>query len=140
MTTSTITRVTPSSAPAASRTDRAGILVVDDDSRIRRSVQLTLEDEGYHVATAGDGREAAQRVTEWRPALVILDMGLPDRDGADVAQQLRTACGKDLPILLITADGRAQEKAQRAGAFASLHKPFDLNRLVELVETRIGPA
>ena len=111
------------------------ILVVDDDHGIRQSLQWTLEDEGFTVDTAGDGSEAAARAAARPPALVILDYGLPATDGATVAKELRASCGAQLPILLITADGRAAEKAQRAGAHAYLHQPFDLDELVELVQS-----
>lgn len=126
-----------SSLDASSPADTI-ILVVDDDPQLRQSVQWTLEDEGLAVEVARDGAEALKQATRVPPALVILDHGLPDSRGDTVAAALREQCGKELPILLVTADGRAQQKAAEVGAFAYLHKPFDLDRLVKLVQARLS--
>jgi DNA-binding response OmpR family regulator len=109
------------------------VLVVDDDPHVRQVVEWALEDAGFAVALAGDGRAALERAAARRPAVVVLDVGLPDGDGAIVAARLREACGDNLPIVVVTADGRAAEKAARAGAYAYLHKPFDGDELVALV-------
>ena len=109
------------------------VLVVDDDPQLRQSVQWTLEDEGLQVHVAADGGEAVRQATRARPALVVLDHGLPDTRGEAVVAELRRQCGDRLPIVLITGDGRAQEKAAEVGAFAYLHKPFDLEDLVAIV-------
>jgi two-component system KDP operon response regulator KdpE len=114
------------------------VLVIDDDPLLRQSVQWTLEDEGLTVAVAADGREALAHAARLPPALVVLDHGLPDRRGDAVAAALRRSCGTQLPILLITGDGRAQQKAAEMGAFAYLHKPFDMDRLVTLVHSGLG--
>ena len=114
------------------------VLVVDDDPQIRQSLCWTLEDEGMVVEAAGDAAEALERAAARQPSLVILDMGLPGGTGTAVAAGLRKRYAQEIPILLITADGRAAEKARAVGAFAYLHKPFDLNRLVELVRERLG--
>ena len=116
----------PHSAPAP-------ILVVDDDMTIRQMIRWALEDEGFRVDTTGDGQQALDHATRRRPALLVLDMMLPGLDGAAVAAGLRAAYGEPPPILLITADGRAQAKARRVGAYAHLTKPFELDELVALV-------
>jgi DNA-binding response OmpR family regulator len=117
-------------------TDRspALILVVEDDPQIRQTIQWALQDEGYHVETAADGEQALQQAARRRPGLLVLDMGLPGLDGAGIADGLRAVYTEPPPILLITADGRAQAKAQRVGAFAHLSKPFELDELVGLVQ------
>ena len=109
------------------------ILVVDDDADIRGAIGEALSDEGMAVGTASNGREALQRAEEARPSLVILDITLPRLDGYQVADELRQRYGV-LPILAITADGRAAAKARRVGAFAYLRKPFELEELVALVK------
>jgi DNA-binding response OmpR family regulator len=116
----------------------APILVVEDDPRIRETIQWVLEDEGYEVETAADGQQALDRAAARRPRLLVLDMMLPGLDGAGVADGLLAAYGETPPILLITADGRAQAKAQRVGAFAYLNKPFELDELVALVRQGVG--
>ena len=116
------------------------VLVVDDDANVRQVVQWTLEDAGFSVEVAGDGQSALKRAVAQRPAVVVLDIGLPDGDGAGVAARLRAACGDHLPIVVVTADGRAAEKARRAGAYAYLHKPFDGDELVAVVQRGLGTA
>ncbi len=108
------------------------VLIVDDDADIRAAVGECLRDEGMTVGIAGDGREALQRAAEQKPSLVVLDLTLPIVDGFQVADQIRQQYGM-VPILAITADGRAAAKARRVGAFAYLRKPFELDALVELV-------
>jgi two-component system, OmpR family, phosphate regulon response regulator PhoB len=109
------------------------ILVIDDDRELRAIIQEALEDDGLLVDAAGDGLQALELAALRRPELVVLDWGLPMASGDVVASQLRAAHGHDLKILVITADGRAAEKARRARAFAYLHKPFDVNTLVSTV-------
>jgi DNA-binding response OmpR family regulator len=108
------------------------VLVIDDDPQVRYLIRLALEEEGFDVATAGDGAHALQLAAERSPWLVVLDVSLPDMASVTVADQLRAACPA-VPVLVITADGRAAEKAARLGAYAYLHKPFDVGDLVALV-------
>lgn len=132
--------MTTSATPPADNGGRRArpVLVVEDDSQLRQSVQWTLEDEGLTVEVAADGQQALEHAARVVPALVILDHGLPDHSGDVVAAALRQQCGATLPILLVTGDGQARDKAARTGAFAYLHKPFDLERLVALVHGRLA--
>src|SRR4051794_27638034 len=109
------------------------ILVVDDDPQVRQWVHDVLESEGLEVATAADGRQALDLVASRAPALVVLDVTLPGPDGANAGQKLREALGSQVPILLITADGRAAEKAAQIQAYAYLRKPFTLDDLLAAV-------
>lgn len=106
------------------------VLVVDDDARVREVIQWALEDEGFEVETAADGLQAVARGTARRPDLVLLDLTLPGLNGYRVAHDLRAAHGSGLPILAMTADGRAEAKAARAGAYAFVRKPFELAELI----------
>ncbi len=115
----------------------ASVLVVDDEPEILQFVGAALEDEGFVVRTATDGRYAVELASADRPDLVVLDMMLPRLDGAGVASEIRRLHG-DVPIVVVTADGRAQEKAQSVGARAFLSKPFDLDRLLDLVHDTLG--
>jgi CheY-like chemotaxis protein len=112
---------------------RPRVLVVDDDPDMRLAMHEVLVDEGLAVDLAADGREALERAADEAPALVILDITLPVLDGFAVADQLRLRHG-GVPILAVTADGRAAEKARRVGAYAYLRKPFELDALVSLVK------
>jgi two-component system response regulator MprA len=109
------------------------ILVVEDDPDIRFTIKWALEDEGYRVLTAADGREAIEHGMASRPSLLVLDMGLPIVSGDGVAARLREAYGGAVPILVVTADGHAAEKARRVGAASYLSKPFDVETLVRSV-------
>lgn len=112
--------------------ERGPVLVVDDDPHMRQMISWALEDDGLLVATAADGRQALELAAQRRPALVVLDLTLPDLGGEEISARLRGE-RTDLPILVITADGYAQQKARRVGAYAYLHKPFELAELLEAV-------
>jgi len=109
------------------------ILVVDDDSHVLQMLQWVLEDVGFEVQTAADGAEALTRARGHRPALVILDLGLPLLDGSQIAAELHTLYGAAVPIVLITADGHAAWKGNQIGASAFLRKPFEITDLVQTV-------
>lgn len=109
------------------------ILLVEDDRQLRQTIQSLLELEGFAVATAADGQEALERARRDRPALVLLDWGLPILSGAEVATAIHASYDRAVPIVLITADGRSAEKARQVGARDYLNKPFDLDDLVAVV-------
>jgi two-component system KDP operon response regulator KdpE len=114
------------------------VLVVDDDPDVRQVLRWALEDAGFDVLTAADGPTALAQAEARPPGVVVLDHGLPNIDGTHVASHLRQICGEDLPVLIVTADGRAAEKARRARAYGFLHKPFDDAVLVAAVHRGFG--
>jgi CheY-like chemotaxis protein len=126
--------VEPVSAPAAR------VLVVDDDPDLVDVIRQVLEDEGLRIETARDGRRAIAAIERQAPDLVVLDMTLPVLDGVRVGAWLSESGDGAIPILVITADGSAAEKAAKVGAFAYLRKPFTLNDLVETVWQGLGKA
>jgi two-component system, OmpR family, KDP operon response regulator KdpE len=109
------------------------ILVVDDERPIRRALEVTLTKAGYRVSTATDGSETLTAAALNPPDLVILDLMLPDADGAEVCRQLRDWLRA--PILLISAVGDEQDKirALDAGADDYLTKPFGIGELLARV-------
>jgi len=109
------------------------VLVVDDDPEIRDLVRWLLEDEGWTVETAGDGRAALDQATRSRPALIVLDMGLPIISGEEVALRLHDVYADPPPIVVVSADGHAGERAARIGAASFLHKPFNVDDLARIV-------
>ena len=114
---------------------KATLLVVDDEKHQRESLQLILEDEGYRVTVAADGREALVRAAEIRPEVVLTDLKMPGLTGMDVVRSLHEGA---LPpkIILITAHGsveRARE-AHRLGAFDYMSKPVVADELLFRVE------
>ena len=116
------------------------ILVVDDDHNLRQTIRWMLEEEDFSVRTAADGQEAVEQALEQQPALIILDMGLPLLDGSQVSAQVRHHYGTAVPIILITADGQAEEKSRRVGATAFLRKPFDIDDLIDVVQHALDKA
>ena len=120
-------------APNTSITPDKLILVVEDDFDLRQTILWTLKDDGHEVEEAGDGGEAVDRALRRKPALVLLDMGLPVLDGYGVAARLRSLYGDTVLIVTVTADGRAAEKARSIGAVGYLSKPFDLDDLTAIV-------
>src|SRR3954463_11572703 len=109
------------------------ILVVDDDAGVRQLIQELLESEGFAVETAADGREALAKAAARRPSLLLLDLTLPHLSGPELVAQLNSLSGHPIPVLVISGDGQAGTRANAMGAFAYLHKPFDLQDLLDAV-------
>jgi DNA-binding response OmpR family regulator len=128
----------PSEPDYGSAEERPAILVVDDDPELRHVIRWALEEEGWAVETAADGQQALEQACRRRPRLVILDMGLPRLDGNGVAAGLRTVYGDTVPIVVITADGQAVDKARRVGAHAHLSKPFEIDDLCAVVHQALS--
>jgi len=114
------------------------ILVVDDDPRILHMLCSFLRADGYDVATAEDGTKALELIAAAPPALVLLDLNLPDIQGDEVFQKAR-ATGYFGPVVLISADLRAEQVAREMGAEGCLTKPFDPSDLFQLLEQLLEP-
>ncbi len=113
------------------------VLVVDDDPAIRRAVGMMLEDEGYDVATAANGREALDQITRSLPSVVLLDLQMPEMDGWQLQRRLREL-NLDVPVVFMTAGYRARAEAERHQAAGFLAKPFDMDDLLTTV-ARFAP-
>jgi two-component system KDP operon response regulator KdpE len=103
----------------------ATILIVDDEPPIRRLLRTSLNSQGFQVSEAVDGRGALAEIDRSRPDLVILDLGLPDMDGADVICTLRDG-GNAVPILVLSSrvDEKGKVEALDLGADDYVTKPF----------------
>ncbi|MGI9369928.1 MAG: response regulator transcription factor [Ruegeria sp.] len=110
------------------------ILVVDDDPRLRELVTTTLERAGYDVVTARDGQMALTHATREAPALVVLDVGLPELDGLEVCRRLRAR--SDVPILFLTARDDEVDRilGLELGADDYVTKPFSPRELVARIK------
>ena len=113
---------------------RGPILVVGDDRDMQATIAAILEDDGYDVHVAGDGLAALAALETAAPALILLDITMPRMDGYAFAAELRRRGGHPgIPIVVLTADGRAGEKAARVGADGYVAKPFTLDGLLDAV-------
>jgi len=110
------------------------ILVVDDDRKIVALVRAYLEREGFHVIVAYDGREALRQARAEDPALIVLDLMLPEIDGLEVMSLLRA--DSDVPVLMLTARSSLPERiiGLEKGADDYLPKPFSPAELVVRVK------
>jgi DNA-binding response OmpR family regulator len=106
------------------------ILVVEDEGKIARLVRDYLEHAGFEVVVAGDGEVALAETRRARPDLVVLDLGLPGRDGLDVARSLRRT--SNVPIVMLTARGDEIDRivGLELGADDYVVKPFSPKELV----------
>jgi CheY-like chemotaxis protein len=115
------------------------VLVVDDEPGMRETLVDILETVGYEVSAAGDGEQALEAVQEKDVDVVVMDVQMPKRDGVSVLQQLRPP-----PPTIIMMTAYAIEERLRsavdANAFAILHKPFAVGRLLSLIESASGDA
>jgi DNA-binding response OmpR family regulator len=112
-------------------TDDAAVLVVDDESAIREALERALRLEGFAVRTADGGLRALGQIAEQPPAVVLLDITMPDLDGVSVIERLRAA-GNDVPICVLSARNEVEDRVRglQAGADDYLVKPFALQELV----------
>ena len=106
------------------------ILVIDDDSSIRETLDLYLTEEGYDVYTAPTGTDGLNTFTQQSPDVVILDIRLPDVNGFMILEDLREE-DENVKVIMITAhhDMESTIKAMKEGAFDYIHKPVDVNEL-----------
>jgi two-component system cell cycle sensor histidine kinase/response regulator CckA len=118
--------------PAAVRTQR--VLLIEDEPSIVEGVTDLLTLEGFVVRSVSTGAEAAVAVEQFQPEIVVLDLGLPDMSGLEVARRLRVEHPR-LPIVFATGHGD-RERVQFDGQSWFLQKPFELSALLELL-TRI---
>ena len=117
------------------------VLVVDDDPEIVSMVSLRLTKKGYRVITATDGNEALEAARRERPALVVLDVMMPGRNGWEVARALKQdPVTEKMKIVMLTAIGESVNEMTSPlyGADAHIDKPFDFTHLEKTVAKLVG--
>jgi CheY-like chemotaxis protein len=115
---------------------RSTIIVVDDDEEIRDTLKEILEDEGYAVRSAKNGADALTllRSLDSNPCIILLDLMMPVMDGFEFrARQLEDTKLEGIPIVVFSADGNTQNKAESLNAAAALRKPVRLEDLLRTV-------
>ncbi|MCF8076131.1 MAG: response regulator [Desulfotignum sp.] len=122
------------------------ILVVDDDPDLVEAVSMKLEAKNYRIAKAYDGVEAMDRINEEKPALVILDVMMPRKNGWDVCEEIKNDEGlKDIAVVLLTAvadsvktTSYTHHDGKTTLADDYIPKPIDLDELMEIVSDHCG--
>lgn len=116
--------------------EAATVLVADDDEDILLLVTARLRREGHQIVQARDGREALAAAREHRPAVAVLDVGMPGLDGLDVLEQIRADPElRTVRVLLLTAKAQEQDvrRGLASGADAYMKKPFSPAELAATV-------
>ena len=113
------------------------VLIVEDEADIRRFIRMALEKDGLSIAEAKSAEEARIDSTCRRPELIIVDLGLPDRDGKDFIREFRT--WSNAPVLVLSARDQEEEKVEAldAGADDYLTKPFGVPELLARVRAQL---
>jgi two-component system KDP operon response regulator KdpE len=117
------------------------ILLVDDEPLLRRAFRALLEASGYAVTEAGSAAEALESVSVDRPSLILLDLGLPDRSGLDVARDLaRRPESSGIPVIAMTGRSGADvvRECADAGCAGHLVKPVEPRELVRRIPAWLG--
>lgn len=116
------------------------ILIVEDEPEIRRFLRVSLTTNGYQVAEATRGQEALNLVADKTPDLIILDLGLPDMDGSDVARKVRE--WSHVPMIVLSARNQEVDKVRAfdLGADDYLTKPFGVYELLARIKVALRHA
>jgi two-component system KDP operon response regulator KdpE len=121
-------------------TTSAMVLVIEDEPQMRRFIRASLSSHGYQVSEAASGAEALSLATSRNPAVILMDLGLPDIDGIDLTRRLRE--WSRVPVIVISARGRETDKvsALDAGADDYLTKPFGVDELLARIRVALRHA
>jgi two-component system KDP operon response regulator KdpE len=116
------------------------VLVVDDEPQIVRALRINLSARGYDVSTAADGQQALQVAAAAHPDVVVLDLGLPDMDGAEVIAGLRGWTSVPIIVLSARTDSGDKVSALDAGADDYVTKPFGMDELLARLRAAVRRA
>jgi DNA-binding response OmpR family regulator len=119
------------------------ILIVDDEPHMRRITELSLKKAGYEILIACNGREAVEAAARALPALIVMDVSMPEMDGFEALRQLKaTAATAAIPVIMLTSRGQtvAREEAATSGAALYLTKPFSPSALAAEARRLTGEA
>lgn len=117
------------------------ILIVDDDADIRLAMMARLRASGYQTAFADNAGEAFDAARAQGPAVILLDLGLPDEDGFSVLDRLKAEPAlAEIPVVILSARDvyENEQRALDAGAFAFLQKPVENDALLATLQEAIG--
>lgn len=117
--------------------EKQSILIVEDDLDISRLLQLELEEAGFNVTACDSGVRGLSAIREEKPDLIVLDLGLPDLDGQEIARRVRKT--NETPIIILTAADEVSTKVEmlNSGADDYLAKPFHTEELVARINVQL---
>lgn len=113
------------------------VLIIDDEKQIADIIKFNLDKEGYTTLTANDGQDGIDKVHEWKPDLVLLDIMMPKKDGFQVLKEIRAKY--NLPVIMLTAKEEEVDKilGLELGADDYVVKPFSMRELIARVKANI---
>jgi CheY-like chemotaxis protein len=123
-------------------TSMAGILLIEDDRDIRESIAEVLQEEGYRVSLARTGVDALEQLgkSQRLPAAIVLDLMMPVMDGWEFwSLQQSHQDWASIPVVVISADTNAKDKASSLHPIACLRKPLDIEELLAILARLSGP-
>lgn len=117
--------------------DKYKILIVEDETKLARFVELELKHEGYEVCVANDGRSGVEMFFEQEPDIILLDLMLPGLNGIEVCRRIRKE--SDVPIIMLTAKGEVMDKVVGldSGADDYITKPFAIEELLARIRVAL---
>jgi CheY-like chemotaxis protein len=112
------------------------VMIVDDDNDIRDAISQILEYEGYEVLQASNGQEGIDRLRDQqKPGLILLDLMMPVMNGWQFRTELQSnPILKEIPVVILSADGNIQQKSENIGVAGYLKKPIQLDTLLDTVK------
>ena len=115
-------------------TRRPRVLAIDDDDGLLDMLNLLLRQTDFDLRTARGGKTGLELAITWEPDVILLDLGMPDLDGATFLEQYRKATASPAPVVLLTGALDGVSRATELGVSMFLSKPFDLGTLVDVVD------
>ncbi|MEL7567737.1 MAG: response regulator, partial [Dehalobacterium sp.] len=110
--------------------ENARVLIIDDETQIRRMLKVALSAHGYEIAEAAHGQEGLNQAALFHPDLIILDLGLPDLDGFEVIKRIRE--WSEVPVIILSVQDQETDKIKvlDSGADDYVTKPFGMGELL----------
>ena len=114
------------------------VLVIDDDRDVLATMEALLVESGYAVATARSGAVALELLASERPCAILLDLRMPEMDGAEFLRRARESLPEPPVVIVVSAGSEARDEAELLGAHGFVAKPFDLDDLLAALHVALG--